>query len=428
VHTKLFLSTIVGLILLSSCFVVSGEDTGASWSQTYGGERDEQAFSVVVTSDGGFAMAGYKSIPIGHALDQISKSYSLVKTDEFGNMTWSKTWTALGREGVRSFVEVSDGGYGLVGIASGECYFVKADEFGNWEWTQIFGGKDYRDEQTESVIVTLDGGFAIAGQLYADFWLVKTDTSGDVEWGQTYGGTADEVAYSLVGTSDRGYALAGFTNSSGSGNKDFWLVKTDEYGNMEWNRTYGGTGWEEATSLIQTSDNGYAIAGYTNSSGDGGYDFWLVKTDEFGNMEWNQTYGGTSSDVAYSLVATSDGGYAIAGETWSFGAGSGDFWLVKTDDFGNMKWDKTYGGELAECAYSMVATSDGGYALVGYTASFGAGGTDFWLVKTDAQGNVLGLESVQTPINIPPILAVIGGGLAVTLLIYLLVRRHKRKM
>jgi hypothetical protein len=150
-------------------------------------------------------------------------------------------------------------------------------------------------------------------------------------WSRTYGGTEGDYAYSLVETSDGGYTLIGYTISFGAGSWDVWLVKTDMYGNMEWNQTYGGKEHEEAYSLVVTSDGGYALAGYTESFGAGGADFWLIKTDAYGNVEWNQTYDGAQYDHAYSLVETSDRGYAIAGTTNSFGAEKDDFWLVKTD-------------------------------------------------------------------------------------------------
>jgi len=192
-------------------------------------------------------------------------------------------------------------------------------------------------------------------------------------WSQTYGGTGSDVAYALVETSDGGFAIAGGTQ----------LVKTDEFGNMEWNKTYGEG---SLCSLVETSDGGFAIAGGTESFDVGSDDFWLVKTDAYGNMEWNRTYGGESYEYAHSLIVTSDGGFALAGCTRSFGAGLEDFWLVKTDTYGNMEWNMTYGGEEWERAYELVVTSDGGYALAGYTRSFGAGLEDFWLVKTDEHG------------------------------------------
>jgi predicted secreted protein len=205
-------------------------------------------------------------------------------------------------------------------------------------------------------------------------------------WSQAYGGSGDDEFYSLVRTSDGGYALAGYTNSSGAGGYDFWLVKTDSSGTMQWNQTYGGPKDDEAECVIQTSD-GYAIAGYTNSTGAGGLDFWLVKTDSYGNMLWSRTYGGAGDEAANAVVQTSDQGYALAGWTTSFGAGGYDFWLVKTDYSGTMQWNQTYGGGGDDAGFSLVLTSDGGYALAGFTGSYGAGDYDGFLVKTDSVGN-----------------------------------------
>jgi len=180
-------------------------------------------------------------------------------------------------------------------------------------------------------------------------------------WSQTYGGTSIDCAETLVQTSDRGYALAGDSWPIDTGDTDFWLVKTDEYGDMEWNQMYGGEGLEDAYALVETSDGGYAIAGTTNR------DSWLVKTDSYGNMEWNKTYGGSEPDRAYALVETSDGGFALAGSSL----------LVKTDAYGNMEWNQTYDEGRIN---SLVKTSDGGYALAGTKNN------DFWLAKTDEHG------------------------------------------
>jgi hypothetical protein len=226
-----------------------------------------------------------------------------------------------------------------------------------------------------------------------NFQLISSVGASSAVWTQTYGGEDLEYAYSLVETSDGGYAIAGYTDSFGAGESDFWLVKTDASGTLQWSQTYGTDDNDKAYSLIQTHDGGYAMVGYCNivTQTDGGSyevskDFWLVKTDAHGNMEWNRTYGGERYEYAYSLVETSDGGFALAGETDSFGAGEEDFWLVKTDASGNMEWNQTYGGTNYDNAFSLVVTSDGGYAIAGYTASFGAGASDFWLVKTDEHG------------------------------------------
>jgi FlaG/FlaF family flagellin (archaellin) len=315
-----------------------------------------------------------------------------------GTMLWNRTYGGPETEQAFSMVRTFDGGYILAGITvsvetSEDVWLVKADASGTMEWNRTYGGPEL--DGAYSLVATSDGGCAFAGYTYsfgagdADFWLVKMDASGNVEWNRTYGGTNSEVACSLVATSDGGYAIAGYTRTVDVDlDYDFWLVKTDELGNMEWNQTYEGTGYDYARSLVATSDGGYAIAGYTQSFGLGDAAFWLIKADASGNMEWNKTYGGTSYDLAFSVVKCSDGGYAIAGETASFGAGSNDFWLIKTDELGNMEWNQTYGGTGTDRARSLVETSDRGYAIAGYTLSFGAGGYDGWLVKTDASGTV----------------------------------------
>jgi len=263
------------------------------------------------------------------------------------------------------------------------------------EWSRTFGGTS--DDSAEWVVQTKDGGYAIAGNTYSygaggvDAWLVKTDPAGQKQWDKAYGGTGGDYIKSVVQTSDRGYALAGITNSFGAGQEDFWLVKTGSSGEMLWSKAFGGAGTDWAYSVVQTSDDGYVIAGVTNSSGAGSYDAWLVKVDSAGNMQWNRTYGGANYEEARSLVRTSDGGYAFAGSTSSYGAGDHDFWLVKTDSNGNMQWNKTYGTPSTEAPFSVVQTKDGGYALAGIAVTSSAGilpNDDFWLVKTDLNGNM----------------------------------------
>jgi len=153
-------------------------------------------------------------------------------------------------------------------------------------------------------------------------------------------------------------------------------------------KTYGGTNYDKAYSVKQTYDGGYIVAGYTASFGAGGFDIFLIKTDASGNVQWAKTYGGTSDDVAFSVQQTSDGGYIVAGAAASFGVGV-DIFLIKTDANGNVQWAKTYGGTSTDLAESVRQTSDGGYIVAGHTYSFGAGGRDIFLIKTDANGNII---------------------------------------
>jgi hypothetical protein len=241
----------------------------------------------------------------------------------------------------------------------------------------------------------------VAGYTYSfgaggvDIFLIKTDANGDLQWAKTYGGTNDDYASSVQQTSDGGYIVAGGTRSFGAGGRDIFLIKTDANGNIQWAKTYGGTNWDWAFSVQQTSDGGYIVAGYTYSFGAGDGDIFLIKTDANGNIIWAKTYGGTYSDGAYSVRQTSDGRYIVAGGTNSFGAGGYDFFLIKTDVNGNIIWAKTYGETNYEWAYSVQQTSDGGYIVAGYTYSFGDGWYDIFLIKTDANGDIGSCSIVQ---------------------------------
>ncbi len=322
--------------------------------------------------------------------------FSIVVAVKADTAIWAQTYdrdTSI--DWANALVATSDGGYAMVGYTSqyqgiGDYNFwlVKTDEVGNMQWNQTYGGEG--GDSPGSLVATSDGGYAIIGTTDSfgagstDLWLIKTDAYGNVEWNQTYGGPDSERNGALIATADGGYALAGGWNCS-LNSAYAWLVKTDADGNVEWNQTYGGAEYDTASALIATSDGGYALAGYTESFAVGEKDFWLIKTDANGNMVWNQTYGGELADRLGSFIATSDGGYALAGSTNISEFGNGDLWLIKTDADGNMEWDQIYGGEGPDHANSLVATSDGGYAVAGCTVSFGVE-DDFWLIKTDENG------------------------------------------
>jgi hypothetical protein len=234
-----------------------------------------------------------------------------VKTDAFGNMQWNKTYGEIGGFVARSLIATNNGGYAL----AGGSVLVKTDALGNMEWNRTYG------YYVNSVVATSDGGYALTGGRDDNFWLVKTDALGNMQWNMTYGGTGVENGYALLQSSDGGYVLTGSTNSFGAGGNNIWLVKTDALGNIQWNQTYGEG---SAYSVVATSDGGYAIAGA----------FLLVKINQLGNMEWNQTYFGQWLYTSNSLVATPDGGYALAGYTSMDSTPSVKAWLIKTDEFG----------------------------------------------------------------------------------------------
>jgi hypothetical protein len=219
----------------------------------------------------------------------------------------------------------------------------------------------------------------------------------DSLWSRTYGGAGSEYSLSVVQTEDGGYILGCSTNSLGAGNFDEWLIKTNAQGDTLWCHTYGGTQEERVANAGPTADGGYFMAGTTRSYGAGNYDFWLVKTDADGNSLWNRTYGGAQEDWAWWGQQTLDGGYILTGYTTSFGAGGRDFWLVKTNANGDSSWSRTFGGPDWSTGFYVIQTADNGYMIAGETHSFGEPNGDFRLVKTNANGDSLWAHTYGKP-------------------------------
>jgi len=355
-----------------------------------------------------------------------SSSLSLVKSDHTSNtydpgtLQYSTTyyWKIVAKDGRG---EVTEGPvWRFTTMQESE-----SDQAPNIEWQKALGGSN--DDEAYSVQQTSDGGYIVAGStrsndgdvsgnheevwwLVWDFWVVKLDRYGDIEWQKCLGGSDSDWAESIQQTSDGGYIVAGYTGSndgdvSGNhGEKDFWVVKLDRYGNIKWQKALGGSDSDWAYNIQQTSDGEYIVAGYTGSNdGDvsgnhGEKDFWVVKLDRYGNIEWQKCLGGSGGggsggDYAYSVQQTSDGGYIVAGETWSNNGdvsgyhGGGDVWVVKLDRYGDIKWQKCLGGSSWDWAYSIQQTNDGGYIVAGLTRSNDGdvsgnhGEKDFWVVK-----------------------------------------------
>jgi len=364
-----------------------------SFCKAIGGPSIEAGKSLIQTSDGGYAIAGF-TISFGAG----SGDVYVVKLDANGNLQWTKTIGGPESEEGNSLIQTSDGGYAITGYTSSfgagqlDVYVVKLDANGNLQWTKTIGGK--KADVGTSLIQTSDGGYAIAGFTESfgagkwDVYVVKLDANGNLQWTKTIGGPKGDEGYSLIQTADGGYVIAGFTESFGAGKADVYVVKLDAKGNLQWTRTIGGPESEIGNSLIQTSDGGYAITGTTGSFGAGKADVYVVKLDANGNLQWTKTIGGPESEVGNSLIQTSDGGYAITGTTGSFGAGEADVYVVKLDANGNLQWTKTIGSKNKNYSKSsLIQTSDGGYAIAGHTESFGAGKWDVYVVKLDKNGN-----------------------------------------
>jgi len=378
-------TTILFLILLLALSAL------ASWERTFGGSEYDYGFSVEQTSDGGYIIAGKTS-----SFGADSGDVYLVKTDDSGDTVWTRTYGGSSNDYGESVAQTSDGGYIVAGVSysygagGSDVYLIKTDAEGDTIWTRTYGGS--QNDYGYSVAQTADGGYIVAGYTASfgegsyDVYLVKTDDSGDTVWTRTYGGSGYDVSYSVAQTADGGYILAGGTDSYGAGQDDVYLIKTDADGDSLWTRTYGGSVDDCGYSVSQSGDGGYIVAGWTHSFGAGSADVYIVKTDGVGDTIWTRTYGGSGYDVGLSISQTSDGGSIITGYTNSFGAGSYDVYLVKTDAVGVTMWSRTYGGSVEDYGFSVTQTSDDGYIITGRTNSFGAGGLDIYLIKTDSLG------------------------------------------
>jgi hypothetical protein len=376
-----------------------------TFEAAYGGALWDWGNSVEQTSDGGYIIGGLTESFGAGGFD-----FYLARIDSLGNLLWDTTYGAVSDDWGYCARQTTDGGYVMAGYTTlptghWDAYLVKTDSLGGVIWDETYGDSSL-DEIYLWVMQTADGGYIGVGDRYGtlseDVYLVKTDSSGNLEWDTTYGGDLGDVGCYIEQTFDSGYIIAGFTKSFGSGLGDIYLMKIDSDGNVRWDTTYGGSNDDMGFCVRQTPDGGYVVAGWTKSFGAGSNDAYLVRTDSLGKVLWEKTYGGIGKDVGTFVQQTADGGYVLTGYTNSFGAGNDDVYLVKTDSLGNMLWDTTYGGMAPDRGYSISQTSDGGYAITGYTGSLGAGVYDVYLLKTDESGHVGTQEqspsaSVQNP-------------------------------
>lgn len=310
-------------------------------------------------------------------------------------INWAKTYGGVDEDVARSISQTSDGGY----IVAGETYsngavladfwVIKLKTNGDIDWQKTFGGTSA--DVAYSIQQTLpDGGYVIAGQSSSfgnqlgDIWILKINSTGEINWQKTYGG-GSSAAKCIKQTSDGGYIVAGETLVAGS--TDVWVLKLNANGVIVWQKTYGGAFRAAANSIQQTTDGGFIVAGEASPSGVNIPDFYILKLYADGTVQWEKTFGGSGYDIARAIQQTSDGGYIVAGETPS-GASNADFWILKLNSSGDLVWQKTYGGAFRDAANSIQQTSDGGYIVAGETYSSGAGSADFWVLKIDGNGNV----------------------------------------
>ncbi|HRA60505.1 MAG TPA: hypothetical protein PK901_11700, partial [Bacteroidia bacterium] len=377
------------LILLLLFFTTTTLAQEIEWQNTIGGNYYDQLNSIQQTSDGGYILGGWSDSNISGDKTEDSQGnydYWVVKLDAAGNIQWQNTIGGNSVDYLTSIQQTTDGGYIL----------------GGWSNSGVSGDKTENSQGAN------------------DYWVVKLDPIGYIQWQNTIGGGSYDYLTSIQQTTDGGYILGGMSQSDVSGDKteicqgdfDYWVVKLDASGNIQWQNTIGGNSWDELESLEQTTDGGYILGGYSYSdiSGDktencqGNHDYWVVKLDASGNIQWQNTIGGNLDDLLYSVQQTSDGGYILGGASGSGFSGDKtessqgyfDYWVVKLYTTGNIQWQNTIGGGSLDHLNSIQQTSDGGYILGGVSISDisgdktenSQGANDYWVVKLDASGNI----------------------------------------
>lgn len=390
------------------------------WIKNFGGAGEDTAQAIVQAQDGGFAVLGFSNSTDGDLAGKTTavNDYWLLKLDAEGNLQWNKTYGGSKDDRGQSVVQTSDGGYAIVGYAMSDDgdgsnnegfhdnWILRLDVNGNILWEKSFGfsGHDHSYDVTE----TSDGGLFFTGFLdvtssggegnegkgnyltrhgVGEFWGTKLDIDGNLVWRRYFGGTNNDRSFGVLEANDGGILMAGasesndFDVSNSKGSYDFWVVKVSSTGTLLWESSFGGTGIDKSYDIVKTNDNSYVITGNTFSTdGDisknnGESDVWLIKIDDNGNLVWEKTFGGTGFDAARGLSLTSDGGFAIAGNSKSSDGdlnennGENDLWLIKTDSNGNIVYQSTFGGPGLDYGFDTLETEDGSLILVGETAS-----------------------------------------------------------
>jgi hypothetical protein len=369
------------------------------WAMTYGGSQLDAAYAIQQTTDGGYIVAASTNSSGAGADD-----FWVFKLNSTGGVVWSNTYGGTSYDDPTCIQQTTDGGYivagttySFSGLGAPSAWILKLDSNGGIIWENMYGGSGF-DEINSIQQNTTDGSYIVAGTTNSglpgyEAWVMKLSSTGSVVWSNTYGtGKYDDTAYS-VGIANGSYVVAGSTNQFDSGGYDHaWVMKLNSTGGVIWQNTYGGSGNDEAYSVQQTTDGGYIVAGSTNSTNSAGYDdFWVFKLNSTGGVAWSYTYSDTNYDDAYSIQQTTDGGYIVGGTTYSISTGLGSFWLLKLNQEGIVDWQNTYGGsndnELINSG-CVQQTSDGGYIAAGTTDSFGVGIYNVWVIKLEGDGSI----------------------------------------
>ena len=381
--------SILFLTPLTLAFTFSALCQQVQWARTYGGSWQDGGQCVTKTADGGFVLTGFNSsVNSSH-----SKDVLLMKTNASGDEVWSRYYGGPMDDIGRCVRQTADGGYIITGMTEVspqvfDPFLIRTDSSGNFLWQRSYDFGD--DDRGHAVWQTADGGFILAGQAWVgsvtfgsyDMYVVKTDATGNVEWQRTYeyddtASPGADVALSIQQLSDKGYIIGGFTQSS------VWasfLVRTDSLGQSLWSRTYNDGSVNECYAVQTTRDGGFVLTGglvsYVTDT-----DVFLIKTDSAGNPIWQKIYGGENADDGESVRELSDGGFAIAGMTASYGAGMWDVYVLRTNASGDTLWTRSFGGDSDDRGYSVDQADDGSIVLAGWSWSLGQGLGDAYVIK-----------------------------------------------
>jgi len=376
-------------------FTAFSQDPAIIWQNTIGGSDGDFSTVFEATSDGGYILGGYSSSNISGDKTENSNGALdiwIVKIDGSGNIMWQNTIGGAGDDFLISLEQTSDGGY-IVGAGSD---------------SNISGDKTENSR----------GGL--------DYWILKLNASGNILWQKTYGGAQPEFDLYIVETADGGYFAGGYSDSDISGDKtdptngqrDYWALKLDENGNIVWQNSIGGSLVDRPQAAFQTTDGGFIMAGFSNSpiSGDkteeskGGNDYWVVKLDATGNVQWENTIGGNDSDVLRDVIQTLDNGYLlggysksnISGDKSENSQGDFDFWMLKLNSSGIIIWQNTIGGSAIDYPRDIKQLADNTYMIGGWSNSNisgdktenSNGGYDYWLVRLNTAGGIISQNSI----------------------------------
>jgi len=354
----------------------------------------DAAACIFQTADNGYVIAGNYYFPM-LGLD----GSFIIRTDCNGDTIWKKAYdmSSTGGDCFENGFELSDGNFILCGYLQDSiqnrpnAFLSKINKKGEILWTNEYG--DSLNEIAKMVKRTTDNGFILVGGTTSnsnggyDVYLIKTDSNGNLQWQQHYGGASDDVGYSIDFAKDGGYILGGRTNSYGLGGVDLYMIKVDNAGNFQWQKTFGTTGDDYAETVISTLDSGYVMVGGI-ADAYGSYDSYIVKTDNLGNKTWDNVYGKTPNNEGIKyVVQLQDSSFTLSGSIYLDNTWKWQAWLLKTNKYGDSLWCKTYGNSgVSDYIYEMCKTSDGGYALAGQYNRIGPPYQDMWLIKTDSLG------------------------------------------